>query len=307
LINQISKVFHAGWNLLRLVAVVSSSIATILSGLLPLFLKSSFSSGYLFFILIFLSLSAILVHGVLTHLFNDYTDFLSGTDAYSPAILSGGSRVIQKGLIRPHVVWQLGKWIAIILLAIGVLLAVVGRYELTILIFIGVWAAASYSLPSIRLSYFPFLGEWLSLFPAMFFLGLAGPWIIAESIPMWAVQNSIINALICMGWVMIHHIPDLEADRRAIPIKRTSVVWFVDKFGLSYARFPGFLYVFMAGICMFWVGLERPWAALLSLSLILCALFLILKIDPKNIHQVTHYEKLLLLLAVMIAVTLGVL
>src|SRR5690625_4688610 len=299
-------VFHAGWNLLRLVAVVSSSIATILSGLLPLFLKSSFSSGYLFFILIFLSLSAILVHGVLTHFFNDYTDFLSGTDAYSPAILSGGSRVIQKGLIRPHVVWQLGKWIAIILLAIGVLLAVVGRYELTILIIIGVWSAASYSLPPIRLSYFPFLGEWLSLFPAMFFLGLAAPWIMTESIPLWAVQNSLINALICMGWVMVHHVPDLEADRQAIPIKRTNVVWFTEKFGINYARFPAFLYIGIASLCLIWVSFERPWASIIAVLMTVIALILILKMDPKNLMQVTNYEKTLLLLAVMVALILGV-
>src|SRR5690625_3635650 len=117
--SQISNVFHVSWTLLRLIAVISSSIATILSGLIPLFLHSPFSAGYLLFMLMFLSLSAIVVHGILTHLFNDYTDYLSGTDAHSPAILSGGSRVIQKGLLQPHVVWKLGKWLAIMLLLVG--------------------------------------------------------------------------------------------------------------------------------------------------------------------------------------------
>lgn len=306
MINSISKVTYTGWTLIRLVAVVSSSFATILSSMLPLYLAGSFSVKYLLFMFVFLSMAALLVHGVLTHLFNDYTDHLSGTDAHSPAILSGGSRVIQKGLIQPQVVWKLGKWLAITLLIIGCLLLIVKRYELTILIMIGVWSAVSYSLPPIRLSYFPFLGEWLSLFPAMFFLGLAAPWIMTQSIPMWAIQNAMINALICMGWVMVHHVPDLEADRQAIPIKRTSVVWFADKFGLNYARFPAFLYILIAGLCLVWVSLERPWAALLAIFLTVFALILILKMNPKNLIQVTNYEKTLLLLAVMIALILGV-
>lgn len=306
MINDISKTFYAGWKLLRLVAVASSSIATILSSMLPLFSTNTFPIKYLLFMLIFLSMAAVLVHGVLTHLFNDYVDFQSGTDAHSPAILSGGSRVIQKDLLSPHLVWKLGKWLAIILLAIGILLAILGQYELTLLIVIGVWCAASYSLPSIRLSYIPFLGEWLSLFPAMFFLGLAGPWIILDAIPLWAVQNATINALICMGWVMVHHIPDLEADRQATPIKRTSVVWFVDNFGLKFAPFPAFLYILIAGLCVIWVSSTRPLAAILSMSAIICALFLVAKMDPKNLEQVTAYEKALLLLAVVIALILGV-
>lgn len=306
MINEFSQVVYTGWKLLRMVAVISSSMATILSSILPMYLDGSFSLGYLSFMLIFLSMAAILVHGLLTHLFNDYADHLSGTDAHSPAVLSGGSRVIQTGMVQPQVVWKLGKWLTVILLIIGGLLAIFERYELTVLIVIGIWGALSYSLPSIRLSYYPFLGEWLSLFPAMFFLGIAAPWIITESIPLWAVQNATVNALICMGWVMVHHIPDVEADKQAVPIKRTSVVWFSDTFGLKSARMPAFIYIFMAGLCLIWVFLERPFAALLSMFLIIFSLILIIKMNPANLKQVTNYEKTLLLLAIGIAVILGV-
>lgn len=304
--NQAVQIFRVGWTLLRVIAVISSSIATILSSLLPLFLYTSLSTGYLIFMLIFLSAAALTVHGVLTHLLNDYTDFLSGTDAHSPAILSGGSRIIQKGMIHPQTTLKLGKWICISLLTIAVLMLLVGRYELAVLILIGVWAAVSYSLPPLQLSYRPFLGEWLSLFPSIFFIGLAGPWIIFGTIPLWAVQNAVINALVCMTWVMVHHIPDLDADRMAKPIKRTSVVWFVDRFGLSYARFPALLYIFGAGLFTIWLFPERLLAGILLIFLLLFALFLVLKIDPKNDQQVTNYEKMLLLLAIIIAVVLGV-
>src|SRR5699024_2597960 len=127
-----------------------------------------------------LSIAAITVHGGLTHLFNDYADFLSDTDANSPAILSGGSRVIQKKLIHPENVFKIGKWIAIILLMIADIMAVLHRYDLTILIVVSVWSAYSYSLTPLHLCYRPFFGEWLSLFPSNLFLGLADPWIAID-------------------------------------------------------------------------------------------------------------------------------
>src|SRR5690625_5009133 len=101
---------HGGWMLLRLLAVISSSIVTILSSLLPLFLYSSLSNHYVSSMCMFLSRGAITIHGMLTHLLNDYVYDLPGTDARSPARLSGGSRVIQKGVIRPQAVWKIGKW-----------------------------------------------------------------------------------------------------------------------------------------------------------------------------------------------------
>src|SRR5699024_5119457 len=134
-----------------------------------------------------------------------------------------------------------GKWVAAGLLVMAVVVAMLGYIEITILIFVGVWAAISYSLPPINLSYRPLLGEWLSLFPAMFFLGIAVPWLLLGDTPIWAYQNAVINALVCMGWVMVHHIPDVEADMQAVPKKKTSVVWFVERFGIESARIPALL------------------------------------------------------------------
>jgi len=306
MINQVGQIFRTGWTLLRIIAVASSSIATILSSLLPLFIRASFSTEYLITMLIFLSIGAMVIHGLLTHLFNDYTDFRTGTDAYSPAILSGGSRVIQEGLVRPQTILKLGKWLSITLLLIAVFMMLIDRYELAILLLIGVWSAVSYSLPPLLLSYRPFLGEWLSLFPAIFLIGLAGPWIIFDTIPIWAIQNAVINAFICMAWVMVHHIPDLNADRMANPVKQTTVVWFANKFGLSFARLPALLYFTMAGLFTIWLLPERFMAGLILIGILLFALFLVMKMDLKNNQQVSNYEKVLLLLAIIIAIVLGV-
>lgn len=256
--------------------------------------------------LIFLSLAAVIIHGMLTHLLNDYVDYTSGTDSESPAILSGGSRVIQKGMIPPQVVWKLGKWLTIILLIIAGVMTILGHIKLTVLIVVGVWAAVSYSLPPLRLSYRPFLGEWLSLFPAIFFLGLAGPWLILETIPLWAIQNAVINALICMSWVMVHHIPDLDADRKAVPLKCTSVVWFANRFGLKYARFPALLYISMTLLFIVSLFPERAIAGLILLGLLLLDFILVIKMNLNNHEQVSNDEKKLLLIAMIIAVILGI-
>jgi len=306
LTNQILTVLRGGWTLLRSISVIFSSMATIISGLIPLFLYTTILAEYLLILFILLTIAAFTIHGILTHAFNDYMDYHSGTDGHSPAILSGGSRVVQKGMIPVHILPQLGKWLALSLLVIAVLLAFFAQYELSILLLIGIWAAASYSLPPLSLSYRPFLGEGFSLFPAILSLGIAGPWIILESIPLWAVQNAVINAFFCLAWVMVHHIPDLEADSHAIPKKRTTVVWFAETFGLYYARFPALLYLFAAGICVFWLGFDRLWAALCLFTVIVIAIFFVLKMDINNPQQVTICEKILLLLALTTAIGLGI-
>lgn len=223
LTEQTFSILRGGWILFRPIAVISSSVATIVSSLLPIMLYSFVSTRYLAFLLL-----------------------------------------------------------------------------------IGVWSAVSYSLPPFNFSYQSFLGEWLSLFPAILFLGLAGPWVILEPTPLWAMQNAVINALFCLAWVMVHHIPDLEADKQAIPTKRTSVVWFVDTFGIYYARFPVLIYLFAAGLCAFWLGMDRLWASSGLIITVLVALFLIIKVDVEDHEQVTHYEKILLMLAMATAVGLGV-
>lgn len=305
--NQVYAIFRGGWVLLRSIAVISSSVATIISSLLPLFLYSSISSDRLWLLFVFLTIAAFAIHGVLTHAFNDYTDHCSGTDSFSPAILSGGSRVIQNGMFSLHAVRKLAFTFTFILLILALVLAIFAQYKLVILLLIGIWSAVSYSVSPLHLSYRPFLGEWASLFPAIFSLGLAGPWLMLNTIPLWAIQNSLINALFCMAWVMVHHIPDLQADRRALPKKQTSVVWFVERFGLYYARFPALLYFFAAALCMLWLGFDRIWAAGFLLIMLTIAIILVLKMDVTNHEQVSNYEKILLFLAMLTAVGLGIL
>ncbi|MBB6450259.1 1,4-dihydroxy-2-naphthoate octaprenyltransferase [Geomicrobium halophilum] len=80
MITQLQSTFYASWLLIRSIAVVSSSIATIISTMLPLVIFYPFSAEDLLPLFLLLIVGAFLIHGVLTHILNDYIDYQSGTD-----------------------------------------------------------------------------------------------------------------------------------------------------------------------------------------------------------------------------------
>ena len=255
---------------------------------------------------VLLMLGALLIHGALTHVFNDITDFESGTDQHSPALLSGGSRVIQSGVIGVGQLRKIALTLAVTLAVLALMLAIFGQLELAILIVVGIWGAASYSLRPLRFAYIPLAGEWLSLFPSMLLLGLAAPWLMLEAIPAWGWQNAFINALWCMSWVMVHHIPDMEADKKAVPLKRTSVVWSADMFGMRGTCYPAILYLGLIGVFALTMMLTRPVAGIMVIVLVAYGIYMIVKMDFFDPEAVTAVEKKLMLLAMTTAVGLGI-
>lgn len=292
--------------LLRIVALVFSSVATILSTFLPLLFHYTLSNFAIISVLFILLLGAILIHGILTHTFNDLADYQSGTDQHSPALLSGGSRVIQTGIMSVRMLIYLGGIVSILLLLITGLFFSFGYTKFAILTLVGIWSAASYSLKPFQFAYYPFLGEGFSLFPAMLLLGIAAPWILLEKLPLWAWQNALVNAVWCMAWVMVHHIPDRHADRKALPIKRTSVVWAEDRFGKQAAKLPALLYFILVGLLLSWMAITRPLGGLGAGMILLYGIYLVFKMDIENVEEVTKVEKLLLLFAFITAIWLGV-
>lgn len=295
-----------GWMLIRAIAVLSSSITTIISTMLPILLYYRMQTAPLLAIFLLLAFGALLIHGTLTHVLNDHTDNKSGTDLNSPAILSGGSRVIQNGIISASALWIFGKWLMAVISIAIVGLFLFGYYKIAILLAVGLWAAVSYSLPPFQFSYKPFIGELLSTFPSAFALGIAGAWLTLETVPEWAVQNAVINALFCIAWVMVHHIPDRDADKQAFPVKRTSVVWSVEKFGLAFSRLPALIYFGLVALCALWLGTERIWAAIGVLAITGVVFLLLLKMNVTDDHQVSTYEKIILMLAIINGIWLGI-
>jgi len=302
-----SAAFKNGLLLMRPAAVGASSIVIVFSGMYPLFLHPSVSAGQALGTSLILLAGCLLIHGLLTHALNDYTDYRSGTDERSPAMLSGGSRVIQNGKMTPEALGRFGFGLTAVLLVCALLLILLGRVPLAALLLIGIWGAVSYSTPPLRLAYVPFAGEWLSTFPAAFALGLGGAWLLLGSLPDWALQNAWINAVYCIAWVMVHHIPDLDADRQASPRKRTSVVWAVERFGLAYARLPAVVYFGIIGLSSLWLaGSERWLGAAGTAAAAILSIYWLSKADMKDAAAVTACEKKMLLAAIVLAVWLGI-
>lgn len=292
--------------LLRIVAVMFSSVATIVSTVLPLFFHYHLSGFTIISTATILLTGTMLIHGLLTHTFNDLTDYQSGTDQLSPGILSGGSRVLQTGTLSVRSLVQIGIGVSILLLFMTGMFFLLGYAKFAILTLVGIWGAAAYSLKPFQLAYYPFVGEWFCLFPTMLFLGIAAPWILLEHVPIWAWQNALINAVWCMAWVMVHHIPDRDADRSARPIKRTSVVWTEDCFGGQAAKLPALFYFLVVGILLVWVGFTRPLGAIGASLLLIYSIWLMKKMNIDAVEEVTNIEKVLLLFAFLTAIWLGI-
>lgn len=292
--------------LLRIVAVAFSSVAAILSTVLPLFMHYSLSSIAIIRVAIILLIGAILIHGILTHTLNDLTDYKSGTDQYSPGLLSGGSRVLQTGTMSERMLIHIGIGVSVFLLFMTAIFAFLGYTKFAILTLVGLWGAGSYSLKPLRFAYYPFIGEWLSLFPTMLMIGLAAPWVLLDRVPIWAWQNACINAVWCMAWVMVHHIPDRQADRKAKPLKRTSVVWAEDMWGKHAAKWPALLYFALVGILLIWTAFNRPIAAIGAGFILFYSIYLIIKMKIQMVEDVTTIEKKLLVCAFITAIWLGI-
>ncbi|PBB05680.1 MULTISPECIES: prenyltransferase [Salimicrobium] len=300
-----SSIFKTVFPMLRIVAVLSSSLPAIIASMLPIFLYYSFSPAELTVVIVLLLTGVVLVQGILTHVLNDYTDYMSGTDAESPAILSGGSRIVQNNLVTIRTLRTIGLLAIATVVTLIVIFFLTDYIKIASLLLIGFWSSASYSLPPVRSSYYPWAGEWVSMFPAFFFIGFAGPWLVMESLPLWAYQNALLVALFSLIWNMVHHIPDRFADENAAPAKITTVVWMKNKFGDKYSSLPALLYSILCSICAFWVFLERPIAGAGAAILSFTAIFIVLRMDVEDNEDVSREQKKLFLLTAIVGLWSG--
>ncbi|WP_347862340.1 prenyltransferase [Salimicrobium sp. PL1-032A] len=299
-------VLRTGFTLLRLIAVLFSSVAAILSTMLPLYLYYSIPSIDLLRTLGLLLLGTVLIHGFLTHVLNDYMDSISGTDMDSPGILSGGSGVVRNGDMTPEALQRIGRLSIGVTVAIVILFLMLGFTKAAILLTIGLYSAVAYSLPALRFSYYPLLGEWAATFPAIFFIGIGGVWLVMETPPLWAIQNASIISVLCIAWIMVHHIPDRFADEQASPPKITSVVWTKRTFGDTYSRLPAILYFALAASLCIWLGAERMTAALGLLCLSVFSILIVINLNIDDPEHVSSGEKQLLLITWIAAIWLGI-
>jgi len=168
-------------------------------------------------------LGALFIHSG-TNLANDYFDHLSGGDAANPnpTPFSGGSRVIQQGLILPRNI--LFAFLASFILggAIGLYLNYLcGKNIILILGIVGVFLGFFYSAKPLRIGYGSFgeLAVAIGFGPLMV---MGSYYVQAQSLPLKALLISIPIGILIALVLFINEFPDYVADKTIG--KRTLVV-----------------------------------------------------------------------------------
>lgn len=211
--------------LVRFVPVLSWSFCAIILGA-SLVLKDQGWSHLNYWHLALIFLSALLLQGIIAHAYNDIKDWISGTDQHSPGILSGGSRVIPRLLFNLDELASVAFIGIVAVIAIALYFVVVIGVEVLVFLLVGLWAAVAYSCAPLHLAYRPWVGEWLCAWPAMIACTVGTSYVLSGG--HWYIASfllGMVHATFSVTWLMMHHIPDIEADINAEPPKWTSVVY----------------------------------------------------------------------------------
>ena len=180
-------------------------------------------------------LLGVLIQGLLAHCVNELEDWRSGTDRYdSPRVISGGSKVLLNGLLSHRGLLVL---FAVAFAATTVLgLAMVASRGLVMLPFglAGVLGAVCYTVPPVRAAYRPVAGE-LVAFTCLALCVIGAAVLQHGTVDAELLLVAAAVAGYAVGMLMVHHFLDHDADRAAVPQKRTTIVALGLRRGRRYA------------------------------------------------------------------------
>lgn len=166
-------------------------------------------------------IAGFLIQAFPTHALNEIVDWKSGTDKKG----LGGSKVIKAEILSIADMRKLlfGSTILIVIVLFVALLW--NPAFIVILGFIGLGLGLAYTAPPLKLSYRPFMGEYVIAFPAMVLAVLGCFWIQFDEFvfsPV-ALTTAIAFGFSCVAIMMCYHTVDYENDKEAN--KRTSIVY----------------------------------------------------------------------------------
>jgi 1,4-dihydroxy-2-naphthoate octaprenyltransferase len=231
-----------------------------------------------------------LINGFLGHSLNDINDWQSGTDQVSQGILSGGSKVIKEGLLYKDDLNIISFLSLLAILLIGLYLYLFRGFTVIMALAIGIFTAWAYTCPPFRLAYKPFLGELMGLWVSGVVLSTASYFVLTGSFHRVPFIAGVIQTTLLVGWIMLHHIPDIPADLSATPRKLTTPALFFLLWGPDLAAAPsiiyfslamtlsmlGYLYIHEIFAWMLLPGLVGIWAGVTA--------------DTVNVHDVTKRQ-----------------
>lgn len=149
---------------------------------------------------------------------NDYHDHLTGNDAAHPhpTPFSGGSRVIQEGILRPKQVLTISVVCYLVGAAIGLYLAWARGWPILAMGVVGMILAYQHNAPPLKLAY---RGHGLAEAAVAIGFGplmTAGAYYVQrQSLDTEALVASLPVALLIAAVQTINTLPDIEADRQA--------------------------------------------------------------------------------------------
>lgn len=150
------------------------------------------------------------------NLVNDYFDYLSGNDELAkPTVVSGGSRVIQEGLLNPKSLFVVGSLCFIGAALIGLYLnfTLKGNFVLIVGV-IGMILAYFYSAPPLRIGYRTGLGELscaIGIGPVMI---LGSYYVQTQNFSFPALFVSLPLGILIGLILLLNEFPDYEADQQ---------------------------------------------------------------------------------------------
>jgi 1,4-dihydroxy-2-naphthoate octaprenyltransferase len=178
---------------------------------------------------------AMLVQGFETHAVNEIYDWRSGTDrATVPRVLSGGSKVLNRGLLTVSELWRVFAVSSVLIWVLSAYLFLTRSWTLIAFVFPGYVSGLLYTLPPVRTAYRPFAGELSGGFLGVLLCVLGGYYVQTLSISPVAIVAAVGYASVCVGMLMMHHYLDVEADLAATPPKRTTIAFLGRHAGKTY-------------------------------------------------------------------------
>jgi 1,4-dihydroxy-2-naphthoate octaprenyltransferase len=191
--------------------------------------EHTFHAGYLL-----LTLLGIVSVNAGLNMSNDYFDHLSGNDENNPHLtpFSGGSRVIQNGILAPRLVLAGSIAFYLVGIGIGIYLAWARGWALLWIGLLGVFFALFHNAPPFRLYYLaPGAGELAAGIGCGPLVVLGSYYVQTQRFGIEALWASIPMGLLVAAILYINEFPDEVADRRVgkktlvVVLGRERAVW----------------------------------------------------------------------------------
>lgn len=235
-------------------------------------------------------LAVMLVNGG-TNLANDYYDYKSSNDQINVEYIfpfTGGSRMIQKGLLKPSQVLRAGIICFVLAALLGLYLAWARGWVLLALGAFGILTGFFYTAPPLKLGY-RWIGELVVGLNCGILVTLGAYYVQAQQVTWLPVIAALPLGLLIAAVLWINEIPDYTADK-AVGKQQLVVRLGRKRAAKGYVVLLASAYLtIILGICLHWIssGLGPPLLALLG--------FLTLPLAVRNIKlATTHYDSVLL-------------